>query len=129
MVESFSAFPVVELPRRAADTDTRPCLHTQHAARSWTAKFQPAQVAGDAAGIRWYEYESNGERQFPQNGKGRPVYARAEEELGGQPRSESPQRLNHSGAPSPPTQYQCLSPRNSTRTSSRIAQSTRNALQ
>jgi hypothetical protein len=50
MVELFSAFPVVELPRSPANTDTRPCGHRQHAARSWTAAFQPAQVAVDATG-------------------------------------------------------------------------------
>lgn len=97
MVESFSAFPIVELARSPADTDGRPCCHTQHAARSWTAAFQPTQVAVDAAGIHWYEYESSVERQLSKSGKGCQVCAGADEEFGGEPRSESDRRLDHSG--------------------------------
>src|SRR5437588_6902625 len=96
MVKSFSAFPRGGLPRRPADTNARSCCQTQHAVRSWSAAFQPTRVAGDAAGIHWYEYESSVGRQLPKSGKGCRVCAGADEEFRGEPRSESEQRVNHS---------------------------------
>jgi hypothetical protein len=48
MDESWSAFAIIELPRKPVGTDARQCCHAEHPARPSVVAFRPAHVAGHA---------------------------------------------------------------------------------
>jgi hypothetical protein len=70
MDESFSAFAIVELPRRPVGTDARQYCYPERATRPSVVAFWPAHVAGDAVGIPWYGYELSTGRRSSKDGKG-----------------------------------------------------------
>jgi hypothetical protein len=92
MHESFSAFAIVELPRKPVGTDARQCCHAEQAARPSTVASRPAQVADDAAGIHWYAYKSGVGRHPSRGSKGRQVCTAGNPEFDAEPGSESGRR-------------------------------------